>query len=181
MASDAGKGGSAAVMGLEVVVAQLCWPPTFTTASQVTGRVHTCGDQRRSALRHVALRPARRRSVLSSALTSRGSASTFGHHSCPSLHPQLPRCRGGWDMTRKRQPDSGSYQHLNAVVIAYLQGRTDQDSAARIILDTHGREQIRAVLFNEGERYRRFNLARFRTLVERLRLEESCGKPSQPD
>ena len=73
-------------------------------------------------------------------------------------------------MTRKRQSDSGSYQRLNAVVVAYLQGRTDRDSAARIILDTHSPEQVRAVLYTEGERYRRFNRERFRELVERLRL-----------
>lgn len=73
-------------------------------------------------------------------------------------------------MARRRKTDDGSYQHLNAVVVAYLQGRTDQDSAARAILDTHNVEQIKAVLFNEGERYRRFNGESFRALVERLRL-----------
>jgi len=87
----------------------------------------------------------------------------------PFIHP-LNLCVTWWGMTRKRQPDSGSYQHLDAVVVANLQGRTNQDSAAPNILDAHGRDRIRAVLFNEGERYRRFNRQRSRDLVEELRL-----------
>ena len=89
------------------------------------------------------------------------------------MPPHLPRdvcVVAGGELTRKRQPDSGSYQDPNAVVVAYLQGRTDQDSAARNILDTHSPEQIRAVLYEEGERYRRFNRSRFRDLVDQLRL-----------
>ncbi len=72
-------------------------------------------------------------------------------------------------MTRKRVPAEWSYQHLDRVVVAYLQGRKDLESAFHDILDTHGREQIRAVLYNEGDRYRRFNHERFRDIVERLR------------
>jgi hypothetical protein len=37
-------------------------------------------------------------------------------------------------------------------------------------LESHRPEQVKTVLFNEGERYRRFNRERFRDLVERLRL-----------
>jgi hypothetical protein len=73
-------------------------------------------------------------------------------------------------MTRKRAPLEGSYQHLNEVIIAALQGRADTRSAATAIVATHCPEQIKAVLFNEGERYRRFNRAKFRDLVELLRL-----------
>lgn len=73
-------------------------------------------------------------------------------------------------MTRKAAPPEWSYQHLDRDVIAFLRGRKDIESALRAILDSHSREQIRAVLFNEGERYRRFNHQKFRELVERLRL-----------
>lgn len=73
-------------------------------------------------------------------------------------------------MSRKTSSPDGSYQHLNEVIVAFLQGRQDTASAVRAILDTHGREQTRAVLYNEGERYRRFNRERFRDLVERLRV-----------
>lgn len=73
-------------------------------------------------------------------------------------------------MTRKRAPLDGSYQHLNELVVAALQRREDLDSAARAILATHSAEQIRAVLHDEGERYRRFSHERFHALVERLRM-----------
>lgn len=73
-------------------------------------------------------------------------------------------------MPRKEAPAEGSYQHLDRMVIALLQGRVSEDIGVQTILDTHGREQIRAVLFNEGERYRRFNHEKFRDLVEQLRL-----------
>jgi hypothetical protein len=46
----------------------------------------------------------------------------------------------------------------------------DAESAVQAILESHSREHVRAVLLNEGERYRRFNHARFRDLVERLRM-----------
>lgn len=73
-------------------------------------------------------------------------------------------------MTRKRPPLDGSYQHLNGVVIAALQGREDVESAAKALVATHSPEQIKAVLYEEGERYRRFSHERFRDLVERLRM-----------
>ncbi len=73
-------------------------------------------------------------------------------------------------MTRPRAPLDGSYQQLNAIVVAFLQGRWETEPAVRAILESHRPEQIKAVLFNEGERYRRFNHARFRRLVEELRL-----------
>ncbi len=73
-------------------------------------------------------------------------------------------------MSKPRIPLDGSYQHLNATVVAFLQGRQTADASVRAILASHGPDQIQAVLFNEGERYRRFNHARFRELVELLRL-----------
>jgi hypothetical protein len=63
----------------------------------------------------------------------------------------------------------GSYQHLNGIVVACLQGREDVESSVRAILESHAPEQVKTVLFNEGERYRRFNRARFQDLVEQLR------------
>ena len=72
-------------------------------------------------------------------------------------------------MTRRRAPAEWSYEHLDQVVVAFLQGRKDMDSAVEAIENTHSREQIQAILFNEGERYRRFNHGKFRDLVERLR------------
>lgn len=79
-------------------------------------------------------------------------------------------CRWGQGVTRPKAPIDGSYQQLNTIVVAFLQGRRDTEAAVRAILDSHRPEQIKAVLFNEGERYRRFNHARFRRLVEELRL-----------
>ncbi|HYM40384.1 MAG TPA: hypothetical protein VEY12_09655 [Thermoplasmata archaeon] len=73
-------------------------------------------------------------------------------------------------MSRKRATADGSYQHLNEVVVAALQGRQDMESATEGILASHSAEQIRAVLYDEGERYRRFSHERFRDLVERLRM-----------
>ena len=72
-------------------------------------------------------------------------------------------------MTRRRAPAEWSYEHLDRVVVSFLQGRKDMDSAVEAIESTHSREQIQAILFNEGERYRRFNHGKFRDLVERLR------------
>lgn len=69
----------------------------------------------------------------------------------------------------KRTPLDGSYQHLDAAVVACLQGRQDLETSVAAILGSHGREQIQAVLLGEGERYRRFNRARFTDLVEELR------------
>lgn len=63
----------------------------------------------------------------------------------------------------------GSYQHLDTVVVACLQGRRELEPAVRDILGSHGPDQIKAVLLDEGERYRRFNRARFTDLVEQLR------------
>ena len=75
----------------------------------------------------------------------------------------------GKTVTRSSVPFEGSYQHLNGIVIAFLQGRQDVETSVRAIVDSHSLDQVKAVLFNEGERYRRFNRARFRDLVERLR------------
>lgn len=72
-------------------------------------------------------------------------------------------------MTRRRAPAEGSYQHLDAAVIAFLQGRVPAEPSVRSILGSHPPEQIKAVLLDEGERYRRFNRARFTDLVEQLR------------
>lgn len=71
---------------------------------------------------------------------------------------------------RKRTPLDDSYQHLDAAVVSCLQGRRNVDACVAAILGSHGREQIQAVLLGEGERYRRFNRARFGELVERLRM-----------
>ncbi len=71
---------------------------------------------------------------------------------------------------RKHTPLDDSYQHLDTAVVAYLQGRRDVDASVAAILDSHGRDQIQAVLLGEGERYRRFNHARFGELVEQLRM-----------
>ncbi len=67
-------------------------------------------------------------------------------------------------------PSEGSYQHLDAVVIAFLQGRQDVGPSVQAILGSHPPDQIKAVLLDEGERYRRFNRGRFTDLVEELRL-----------
>lgn len=72
-------------------------------------------------------------------------------------------------MTRRRPPQEGSYRHLDAVVVACLQGRRDVEASVRTILESHAPDQIQAVLLDEGERYRRFNRAKFRELVDRLR------------
>lgn len=72
-------------------------------------------------------------------------------------------------MSRRRAPTEGSYQHLDAVVVACLQGRRDVGSSVRTIVGSHPPGQIKAVLLYEGERYRRFNRARFSSLVEQLR------------
>ncbi len=73
-------------------------------------------------------------------------------------------------MSQRRPQVEGSYQHLDAVVVACLQGRQDVEPSVRAIVSSHRPEQIKAVLLNEGERYRRVNHARFKDLVERLRL-----------
>jgi hypothetical protein len=65
----------------------------------------------------------------------------------------------------------GSYRHLNAIVVAFLQWRQYAETSVRGTLDSRSAEQVKAVLFNEGERYRRFNHERFRDLLERLRME----------
>ena len=73
-------------------------------------------------------------------------------------------------MRRKRAPLEGSYRHLDGIVVAFLRGKQDAETSVRAVLDSHSANQVKAVLFNEGERYRRFNRARFRDLVEQLRL-----------
>lgn len=79
---------------------------------------------------------------------------------------------GAWGhvLTRPRPALDGSYQQLNYVVVAFLQGRLDTETSVQVIMESHSPKQVKAVLFNEGERYRRFNHARFRELVEQLRL-----------
>lgn len=69
----------------------------------------------------------------------------------------------------KRPRLDDSYQHLDAAVVACLQGRTDLEASVASILGSHGKEQIQAVLLGEGERYRHFNRAKFTDLVEELR------------
>ncbi len=73
-------------------------------------------------------------------------------------------------MTQRRAPSEGSYQHLDNVVVTFLQGRQSVEPSVRAILDSHAPDQIKAVFFGEGERYRRFNRMRFAALVEELRL-----------
>ncbi len=73
-------------------------------------------------------------------------------------------------MSQKRAPGEGSYQHLDAAVVACLQGRAEVEPSVKAILGSHGPDQIKAVFLDEGERYRRFNRARFTELVESLRL-----------
>ncbi len=72
-------------------------------------------------------------------------------------------------MTQRTAPLDGSYQHLDDVVVAFLQGRQALEPSVQAILGSHGPEQIRAVFLGEGERYRRFNRARFTDLVVCLR------------
>ncbi len=72
-------------------------------------------------------------------------------------------------MSQRRAPAEGSYQHLDAVVVAFLQGRQGVGPSVRTILDSHASEQIKAVFLDQGERYRRFNRRRFTDLVEELR------------
>lgn len=74
-------------------------------------------------------------------------------------------------MTRKRAALDGSYQHLNEVIAA-LQVREDVESATEALVAAHGPEQTLAVLYDEGERYRRLSRERFHDLVERLPM---CG------
>ncbi len=73
-------------------------------------------------------------------------------------------------MSRKRPLSEGSYQHLDGAVVACLQGRRDIDTSVQTILGSHPPDQIKAILLNEGERYRRVNHARFADLVGQLRL-----------
>lgn len=73
-------------------------------------------------------------------------------------------------MSQRREPSEGSYQHLDSVVVDFLQGRQSVDPSVRAILGSHGPDQIKAVFLGEGERYRRFNRARFGELVEQLRM-----------
>lgn len=97
-----------------------------------------------------------------------------GHFRPPLRGRSLSACIGvagrGETVTQHRAPIEGSYGHLNAIVVAFLQGRVELSSSIRTILASHSPEQVKAVLLNEGERYRRFNRARFRELVEALRL-----------
>jgi intein-encoded DNA endonuclease-like protein len=71
-------------------------------------------------------------------------------------------------MTRRREPDDGSYQHMDKVVVAFLQGRKDPDATVRAILEHHSRYQIRAVLLDGSLRYRRFNRSRFSKTAKQL-------------
>ncbi len=73
-------------------------------------------------------------------------------------------------MSHRRSPNEGSFQHLDGLVIACLQGREEVEPSVRAILGSHRPDQIKAVFLGEGERYRRFNRARFTHLVEELRL-----------
>ncbi len=73
-------------------------------------------------------------------------------------------------MSQHRAPSEGSYQHLDAAVVAFLQGRRSVEMSVKAILGSHAPEQIKAVFLGEGERYRRFNRMRFASLVEELRL-----------
>lgn len=73
-------------------------------------------------------------------------------------------------MSRRRIPFEGSYQHLDSVVVDFLQGRRDVESSVRAILGSHAPDQIKAAFLDGGERYRRFNRGRFTRLVEELRL-----------
>lgn len=73
-------------------------------------------------------------------------------------------------MSQRREPSEGSFQHLDSVVVAFLQGRRSVDPSVKAILGSHGPDQIKAVFLGEGERYRRFNRMRFAALVEELRL-----------
>lgn len=101
----------------------------------------------------------------------RGRRGTFAHPSEGAAYPASFECvHGGHSLHPKRAPLEGSYQHLDSVVVDFLQGRQGVEPSVRAILDTHGAEQIKAVLLNEGERYRRFNRMRFANLVEELRL-----------
>jgi len=67
------------------------------------------------------------------------------------------------------RPEDVSRDHIDATVIGFLQGERDADWTEVSLVTLHSREEIRLVLKENADRYRRLDEARFLELLGRLR------------
>ena len=75
-------------------------------------------------------------------------------------------------MTRRMpRPEDVSRDHIDATVIGFLQGERDADWTEVSLVTLHPREEIRLVIKENADRYRRLNEARFLELLGRLRSQ----------
>ena len=72
---------------------------------------------------------------------------------------------------RMPRPEDVSRHHIDATVISFLQGERDTDWTEVSLVTLHPREEIRLVLRENADRYRRVNEPRFLELVGRLRSQ----------
>ena len=69
------------------------------------------------------------------------------------------------------RPEDVSRDHIDATVIGFLQGERDADWTEVSLVTLHPREEIRLVIKENADRYRRLNEARFLELLGRLRSQ----------
>ena len=72
---------------------------------------------------------------------------------------------------RMPRPEDVSRHHIDATVIAFLQGEKDVEWTEVALVTLHPREEIRLVLRENLDRYRTMHDKRLRELVARLRFQ----------
>jgi len=72
---------------------------------------------------------------------------------------------------RMPRPEDVSRYHIDATVVGFLQGDRDADWTEVSLVTLHPREEIRLVLKENADRYRRLDQARFLELLGRLRSQ----------
>ena len=104
----------------------------------------------------------------------------FGKRSCEAVSPlshtpplrTYEFLRSFAIMTRGMpRPEDVSRDHIDATVIGFLQGERDADWTEVSLVTLHPREEIRLVIKENADRYRRLNEARFLELLGRLRSQ----------
>ena len=72
---------------------------------------------------------------------------------------------------RMPRPEDVSRQHIDSTVISFLQGERDADWTEVSLVTLHPREEIRLVIKENADRYRRLDQPRFLELLGRLRSQ----------
>ena len=72
---------------------------------------------------------------------------------------------------RMPRPEEVSRQHIEATILAFLNGEKEGDWTEVSLVTLHPREELRLVVSENADRYRTLNAERFEELRVRLRSQ----------